>query len=261
MARCSVRRVCRRPKGSHRNARTHSRHRLGLRARPDRVLGPGRPRADRWGGVRCGKFRSGQCRRGQSAGGGSLDDGSLEGGSAGETGAEGSGGNAGSDDGGSLDSESAEDSSLGDLVPESDETCELPDLGGSVAKFYPLFGISGVPSGVVDLVTSALGSFPNLLDVVAGPGGGAALVGQAGSLTGPLCSSIFGGEMVPPPVTVIVDTDGNLLTTVTGTTTPDSSGTAESAPTSASTSTEAAGAPNTGADSGALPTSVPTPGA
>ena len=193
--------------------------------------------------------------------GGSLDDGSLEGGSAGETGAEGSGGNAGSDDGGSLDSESAEDSSLGDLVPESDETCELPDLGGSVAKFYPLFGISGVPSGVVDLVTSALGSFPNLLDVVAGPGGGAALVGQAGSLTAPLCSSIFGGEMVPPPVTVIVDTDGNLLTTVTGTTTPDSSGTAESAPTSASTSTEAADAPNTGADSGALRTSVPTPGA
>ncbi|EYT59896.1 hypothetical protein H483_0113750 [Dietzia sp. UCD-THP] len=204
---------------------------------------------------------------GEGSGSGSVDDGGVDDGSVGEE--------------GSLDTASAEDSSVGDLVPESEATCELPDLGGSVAKFYPLFGISGVPTAVLDFVTSALGNFPNLLDVVAGPGGGATLVGQTGSLTEPLCTAVFGGEMVLPPVTVIVDGDGNPVTTVTGTVAPGGTGTGSagggslgggsdtSTSTSPSSSTltsgpvgQAAGdvpASRTGAV--ALPTSVPTPGA
>ena len=114
-------------------------------------------------------------------------------------------------------------SSVGDLTPETDAVCELPALGGSVAKFYPLFGIDGVPTGVIDLVTTALDSFPNLLDVVAGEGGGTASLAQTGSFAEGLCGTFLGGEMVLPPVTVIVDADGNPVSTVTGTTTPSGS--------------------------------------
>lgn len=121
----------------------------------------------------------------------------------------------GSLDGGSLAGPVPQSDS--DLVPETDEVCELPDLGGSVAKFYPLFGISGIPAGVINLVTDALDSFPNLIEIVAGEGAGPALLGQTGSMNGALCTSIFGGEMVMPPVTVIVDGDGTPVTTVTGT--------------------------------------------
>lgn len=220
---------------------------------------------------------------------GSLPGGSGEGsGGDGDTGSAGSAGSGegGSSDGsagdeGSLDTSSADDTSVGDLVPESEARCELPDLGGSVAKFYPLFGISGVPTAVLDFVTSALGSFPNLLDVVAGPGGGANLVGQTGSLTEPLCTSVFGGQMALPPVTVIVDGDGNPVTTVTGTVAPGGTGTGSisgsgsgaeaSTSSSGSSSTPSSGpvsvsvAVGDGAESGtgafALPTSVPTPGA
>ena len=124
---------------------------------------------------------------------------------------------------GSLEGVTGEDSSIGDLAPETDAVCELPGLGGSVAKFYPLFGIDGVPTGVVDLVTSALDSFPNLLDVVAGEGGGTASLEQTGSFAEGLCGTFLGGEMVLPPVTVIVDGDGNPVSTVTGATTPSSS--------------------------------------
>ena len=124
---------------------------------------------------------------------------------------------------GSLEGVTGEDSSIGDLTPETDAVCELPGLGGSVAKFYPLFGIDGVPTGVIDLVTSALDSFPNLLDVVAGEGGGTASLEQTGSFAEGLCGTFLGGEMVLPPVTVIVDGDGNPVSTVTGTTTPSSS--------------------------------------
>lgn len=102
------------------------------------------------------------------------------------------------------------------LVPESDEVCELPGLGGSVAKFAPLLGVEDVPDGVMDLVTSGLDSAPNVLDMLAGSGGGAALLVRTGSLGGPLCESIFGGEMVLPPITVIVDEDGVPVTTETG---------------------------------------------
>ncbi|MET3862120.1 hypothetical protein ABIE38_003056 [Dietzia sp. 2505] len=214
---------------------------------------------------------------------GSLPGGSGEG-SGGDTGSSGAAGSreAGSSDGsagdeGSLDTSSADDTSVGDLVPESEARCELPDLGGSVAKFYPLFGISGVPTAVLDFVTSALGTFPNLLDVVAGPGGGANLVGQTGSLTEPLCTSVFGGEMVLPPVTVIVDGDGNPVTTVTGTVAPGGTGTGSiggsgsgsgaeaSTPSSTQSSSPVSVAAGGGTESGtgavALPTSVPTPGA
>lgn len=148
--------------------------------------------------------------------GGSLDAGSLTGGSlagGGSGGDDAEGGEGGDGASGSLGSEGGSR----DMLPASDEVCDLPDLGGSVAKFYPLFGISGVPTGVLDLITTALGEFPNVLDVLTGEGGGAALLGQSGSAEGPLCSTIFGGEMVMPPVTVIVDEDGNPITTVTGT--------------------------------------------
>ena len=158
--------------------------------------------------------------------GGSLEEGSLSGdsvggstgGSAGdeeEDSAEGASGSAGS-----LESIGSEGDSLSDLGPRSEEICELPGLGGSVAKFYPLFGITGIPSGVIDIVTTALDSFPNLLEVVAGEGAGAALLWQAGSLNEGLCTSIFGGEMVMPPETVYVDEDGQLISTVTGTPAP-----------------------------------------
>src|SRR5699024_10462360 len=70
------------------------------------------------------------------------------------------GGSPGSLESGSLDSASGDDTSVGDLVPETDAACELPALGGSVAKFSPLLGIDGVPTGVMDLITSALDSFP-----------------------------------------------------------------------------------------------------
>ncbi|MBM7231960.1 hypothetical protein JTP68_15900 [Dietzia cinnamea] len=126
-------------------------------------------------------------------------------------------------------------SSVGDLTPETDAVCELPALGGSVAKFYPLFGIDGVPAGVIDLVTTALDAFPNLLDVVAGEGGGTASLAQTGSFAEGLCGTFLGGEMVLPPVTVIVDGDGSPVSTVTGTTTPSGS-------TVASTLTAASGA-------------------
>ncbi|AWH96270.1 hypothetical protein [Dietzia psychralcaliphila] len=208
--------------------------------------------------------------------GGSLEGGSLSGGSGegaggdSDTGSSGAGGSGdgSSGDEGSLDSESSEDTSVGELVPESEATCELPDLGGSVAKFYPLFGISGVPTAVLDFVTSALGTFPNLLDVVAGPGGGANLVGQTGSLTEPLCTTVFGGQMALPPVTVIVDGDGNPVTTVTGTVAPGGTGAGSSgsgAEASTSSSASAENDSDSDSDSGtgavALPTSVPTPGA
>lgn len=133
----------------------------------------------------------------EGLGGGSLEWGSL-----------------GSEGEGSLGSEGE---GLSSVVPETGEVCDLPDLGGSVAKFYPLFGLTGIPTSVIAMVTDALDSFPNLLDLVAGEGAGTVLLGQTGSLNGVLCSSIFGGEMVMPPVTVIVDQDGNPVTTVTGT--------------------------------------------
>lgn len=205
------------------------------------------------GSLESGSLESGSLESG-SLGGGSLGGRGPGGGASGDGGNEGAGGESGS-----LDSASADESSLGDLVPTPEAACELPDLGGSVAKFYPLFGISGIPSGVLDIVTSALGSFPNVLDMVAGQGGGAALIDDTGSLAAPLCTSIFGGELVLPPVTVVVDEDGNPVTTVTGTVTRSSPG----AVTSTSTGDQAPGVRSADPGSGtvALPTSVPTPGA
>ena len=162
---------------------------------------------------------------------------------AGDSGSAGSLGSAGGlGSAGSAESETGS----GGTAPAGDEVCQLPSLGGSVAKFYPLVAIDGVPTGVIDLVTSALDSFPNLFDVVAGEGGGAALLAQTGSLDEGLCDSIFGGEMVLPPVTVIVDEDGVPVTTVTGTVNTNDSGSVEGSSSSEASST-------------ALPTSVPTP--
>lgn len=213
--------------------------------------------------------------------GGSLDAGSLAAGSDGPAEGESDGdevagsGSLGDGSLGDLDSASGEDTSLGDLVPSTDGVCELPALGGSVAKFYPLFGIDGIPTGVLDLITSALDSFPNLLDVVAGEGGGAALVGETGSLGEGLCTLVLGGEMVPPPVTVIVDGDGNPVTTVTGTPTSSSASVTSTATSSGSSTTPGVetsdggpgGAPaETGADAADAgeptpATSVPVPAA
>lgn len=121
---------------------------------------------------------------------------------------------------GSLESVGSEGDETSSVIPETGEVCDLPGLGGSVAKFYPLFGITGIPTSMINLVTGALDSFPNLLELVAGEGAGEALLGQAGSLNEGLCTAIFGGDMVMPPVTVIVDGDGNPVTTVTGTIAP-----------------------------------------
>ena len=132
---------------------------------------------------------------------GSLSDGSESGGSAEGSSEEDGSSGSGSLDSGSLDSGRREAPNRTDPDPDPAAPCELPDLGGSVAKFYPLFGISGIPTAVINLVTSALGSFPNLLDVVAGEGGGAALLGDTGSFAGPLCTSILRGGMILPPLT------------------------------------------------------------
>lgn len=198
-----------------------------------------------------------------SLGAGSLDAGSVDAGSLGAGSLD-----AGEAGDGAPDGDGAEEGSLAGADRDDGGVCELPGLGGSVAKFYPLFGLTGLPAGVMDLITSALDSFPNLLDVVAGEGGGAALLGQTGSLTAPLCTSIFGGEIVYPPVTVIVDPDGNPVTTVTGTPTR------TSASASAVTSTQASpaesvkdgeenssGATEPGEEPGTITpaTSVPTP--
>lgn len=154
--------------------------------------------------------------------GGSLDEGSLAGDSAGSSQDEGEGDSAegASDSAGGLQSLGSEGDSLSGLGSQGEEICELPGLGGSVAKFYPLFGITGVPTGVIDIVTTALDNFPNLLEMVAGEGAGAALLWQAGSLNEGLCTSVFGGEMVMPPETVYVDEDGQPVSTVTGTPAP-----------------------------------------
>lgn len=156
--------------------------------------------------------------------GGSVQDGSLAdasvGGSGGEEEGEEDPVEGGSGSAGDLGSTDSEGGGLSGLVPERDEICELPGLGGSVAKFYPLFGITGVPTGVIDIVTSALDSFPNLLDVVAGEGAGPALLWETGSLSDGLCTSIFGGEMVALPETVYVDEDGNPVSTATSTPAP-----------------------------------------
>src|SRR5690625_110635 len=168
-----------------------------------------------------------------SAGSGSL--GSLGGDPGGSDASGGSGGEAGGDEAGSAD-----------LAPTGDEVCLRPSLGGSVAKFYPLLGIDGVPTGVIDVVTSALDSFPNLFDVIAGEGGGAAVLAQTGSLDEGLCDTIFGGEMVLPPITVIVDDEGTPVTTVTGTVTTNDGG-------------SSAGSSASAADATTAPTSVPPP--
>lgn len=156
-------------------------------------------------------------------------------------------GSLGGDPGGSdASGGSGDEAGSADLAPTGDEVCQLPSLGGSVAKFYPLLGIDGVPTGVIDLVTSALDSFPNLFDVIAGEGGGAAVLAQTGSLDEGLCDTIFGGEMVLPPITVIVDDEGTPVTTVTGTVTTNDGG-------------SSAGSSASAADATTAPTSVPTP--
>lgn len=205
--------------------------------------------------------------------GGSIGEGSLAGASVGSSVGEGEDDSAenGSGSAVSLESLGSEGDSLSGLVPESDEICDLPGLGGSVAKFYPLFGITGVPTGVINIVTTALDTFPNLLELVAGEEAGAALLWETGSLNEGLCTSIFGGEMVMPPETVYVDEDGVPVSTATGTPAPGagSSGFGGSGGSAASGSSETSdvtsseqGAEDSGPEGVAtvnvLPTTVPS---
>lgn len=198
-----------------------------------------------------------------------LEDGSVSGFSAGGT--EGGGGeDAAVEDSGSAlgaDSTGSDESRLSELVPESEEICELPGLGGSVAKFYPLFGLTGVPTAVIDLVTTVLDTFPNLIELVGGEGAGAQLLSRTGSLNEGLCTAVLGGDMVLPPVTVIVDEDGAAVSTTTGTVNPDagSSGSGGSLGTGAGETSGASAAPETvdadaTASGSALSTTVPVPG-
>lgn len=186
--------------------------------------------------------------------GGSLSDGSSDGGSgggvgsaAGASGAPGSGG-SGSDA-----------SSLSGLIPESGEICDLPELGGSIAKFYPLFGLSGIPTIAIDFVTGILDIFPNLIEIVAGEGAGAQLVAEAGSLDGSLCTLVFGGRMVPPPETVIVDPEGQPVSTVTGTVEPGSGSSGPLGSSGGRSTGEVAAAAVAAEPIDPLPTTVPVP--
>ena len=181
---------------------------------------------------------------------GSLEEGALSGATGAGSQVDGAGDAAGEGAGsaGGLGSQGSDEGSLSGLVPENDLMCELPGLGGSVAKFYPLLGISGVPNSVIDLVTTALDSFPNLLELVAGEGAGAALLWQTGSLNEGLCTSIFGGQMVMPPETVYVDEDGQPVSTVTGTPAP-GAGSSGSAGSASSESSETTGAATSEQDS------------
>ena len=110
--------------------------------------------------------------------------------------------------------------------------------------------------------------------MVAGEGGGTASLEQTGSLAEGLCDTFLGGEMVLPPVTVIVDADGNPISTVTGTTTPSSSAVTSTLTAASVSAGDAADAGDAVADdSGAaaaaaapgepadapVPTSVPVP--
>ena len=159
------------------------------------------------------------------------------------------GGSSGGANGSSLDTQSLEGGSAEGVVPSQDPaaTCVLPGLGGSVGKIWPLLGITGVPSIAVTLATSALDSFPNGLEMIAGEGAGGELLKSAGSLESPLCTTVLGGRMTTsttpttpatPTVIIRVDADGN---TTTETVTPTQEETTESTPSSSPTSVPAAG--------------------
>lgn len=94
-------------------------------------------------------------------------------------------GDEGSLGGGSLDGISAD---------PAEKSCELPSLGGSVEALLPYAGLS-LPGFVKDILLKGLDSIDNPL--------GAAGVDVSelgvGSLEGPICSVILGGEMTEDP--------------------------------------------------------------
>lgn len=137
---------------------------------------------------------------------------------------------AGSLQGGSLDGGSLQGGSANTTAPTTtpgvEKHCDLPNLGGSVAKVYPLLGITGIPSIIVTLATGALDSFPNALEMLGVDG----QLTQLGSLEGPMCGTVFGGSMTATTVSTTTSTSAS-GTTATSATSKSSS----TAPTSNST--------------------------
>ena len=99
--------------------------------------------------------------------------------------AESAAGDEGSLGGGSLDGISAD---------PAEKSCELPSLGGSVEALLPYAGLS-LPGFVKDILLKGLDSIDNPLESA---GVDVSELG-VGSLEGPICSVILGGEMTEDP--------------------------------------------------------------
>lgn len=94
-------------------------------------------------------------------------------------------GDEGSLGGGSLDDLSAD---------PAEKSCELPSLGGSVDALLPYAGLS-IPSFVKNILLQGLDTIDNPLETA---GIDISELG-IGSLEGPICSVILGGEMTEVP--------------------------------------------------------------
>lgn len=94
-------------------------------------------------------------------------------------------GDEGSLGGGSLDGLSAD---------PAEKSCELPSLGGSVDALLPYAGLS-IPSFVKNILLQGLDTIDNPLETA---GIDISELG-IGSLEGPICSVILGGEMTEVP--------------------------------------------------------------
>lgn len=114
--------------------------------------------------------------------------------------AESAAGDEGSLGGGSLDGISAD---------PAEKSCELPSLGGSVEALLPYAGLS-LPGFVKDILLKGLDSIDNPLESA---GVDVSELG-VGSLEGPICSVILGGEMTEDPETT-EETTTDATTTAT----------------------------------------------
>ena len=94
-------------------------------------------------------------------------------------------GDEGSLGGGSLDGVSAD---------PAEKSCELPSLGGSIDALLPYAGLS-IPSFVKNILLQGLDTIDNPLETA---GIDISELG-IGSLEGPICSVILGGEMTEVP--------------------------------------------------------------
>lgn len=96
-------------------------------------------------------------------------------------------GEEGSLGGGSLDGVSAD---------PAEKSCELPSLGGSVDALLPYAGLS-IPGFVKNILIKGLDTIDNPLETA---GVDISELG-VGSLEGPICSVLLGGEMTEVPET------------------------------------------------------------